>query len=174
MKNQKKKPEPSVRINYQIRISPVRVIRDDEQLGIIPTKKALQLAQNAGLDLVEVAPQARPPVCKIMDFGKYKYEQSVRDKNRKQSAKKNELKELRLGCKIAEHDIETKTNAARKFLSQGKTVQLNLFYKNRELAHKDEGFRVIEKMIEDLKEVGKVALKPKLQGHKLSCRLEPI
>jgi translation initiation factor IF-3 len=139
----------------------------------MPTYQARRLAEEAGLDLVEVAPHERPPVCRIMDYGKYKYEQSIKEKGRKQKSKDAEIKELRLRPKIGDNDILVKVNSARKFLEQGKKVQFNLIYKNRELAHKDEGFKVVDKVIEQLKDVGKIEIKPTLQGTKLFCRFEP-
>lgn len=169
----KKQKNDFVRVNERIKFSPVRVVKDGENLGVFPTYKARKMAQEAGLDLVEVAPNARPPVCSIMDYGKYKYQKSTRDKEKRQKAKNTELKQLRLRPKIAEHDIEIKSKAAFKFLEQGKNLQLNVMFKSREFAHKDQGFKVVEKVIEYVDSVGKVVLKPKFEGNRIICKLEP-
>jgi len=169
----KKEKNKFTRVNDQIRISPVRVVKDGEQLGVMPLDKAKRLARNAKLDLVEIAPQARPPVCNIIDYGKFRYQQSIKEKEIKQKSKTSEVKEIRLSPKIAVHDIDTKTKAARKFLEQGKKVQFNLLFKGRDLAHKDTGFAVVKRMAENLEDVAQVELKPKLDGKRLICRLEP-
>lgn len=169
----KKEKNQYTRVNDQIRFSPVRVVKDGEQLGIMPLENAKKLARNAKLDLVEIVPQARPPVCSIIDYGKYRYEQSIKEKESKQKSKNIEVKEIRLSPKIADHDVDTKTKAARKFIEQGKKVQLNLLFKGRDLAHKDTGFAVVTKITENLEDVAQVELKPKLEGKRLICRLEP-
>ena len=169
----KKEKNQFVRVNEKIRISPVRVVKDGLNIGVYPTYKARKMAQEEGLDLVEVAPHARPPVCSIMDYGKYKYQQSTKNKDKKKQ-KGVELKQIRLRPKIAEHDIETKSKAALKFLEQGKHLQLNVMFKSREFAHKDQGFKVVEKVIEYVDNVGKVVLKPKFEGNRIICKLEPI
>ena len=163
------------RVNFQIRVPNVRVVQDGKQLGVMPTDKARLLAQDAGLDLVEVAPQAQPPVCHIIEYDKYRYMQKQKEKEqaRKQKESAQELKELRLRPGIQDHDIETKANTARKFLEEGKKVQLNLQFKNREITHKDEGFKVMDKIIKSLVDVATVERQPKMEGFKLICRLEP-
>lgn len=170
------KPKQSfTRVNFQIRVPQVRVVRDGEQLGIMTTDAARRIAQDAGLDLVEVAPQAKPPVCHILDYDKYRYEQKQREKDakRKQKEQSSELKELRLRPAIQDHDIDTKVNAARRFLEDGHKVQFNLQYKNREITHKEEGFKVMNKIIEALKDVADVERAPKMEGFRLTCKLEP-
>src|SRR5204862_4667991 len=137
------------RINDQIRISPVRLIGvNGEQLGVVPTAQAMDLAREAQLDLVEVAANERPPVCKIMDFGKFRYQQSR--KGTKTKPHQQKLKEIRVRPKTGEHDIETKINQARKFLEHKDKVQLNVLFRGRELQHIDEGRRIIISMVEKL------------------------
>src|SRR3989344_425287 len=132
---QKFTKQQQTRINFQIRAYMVRVTQEGEQLGVMPIEKARQLAQEAYLDLVEVAPTANPQVCAIIDYGKFKYEQKIKEKEnrRKQRESTVEVKELRLSPRIDEHDMAVKSEAARKFLADGKKVQFNLKYKNREL-----------------------------------------
>ena len=142
-------------------------------LGAMPVEEAKKRARSSMLDLVEVAPQARPPVCKIMDFGKFKYEQGVKEKKQKSSQKSVQSKEIRLSPRIAEHDRQVKTNAARRFLKDGHKVNLRLEYKRRENAHKDLGFMVIKEVIESLSDVAKPQKTPNLDGRVLSCVLEP-
>jgi translation initiation factor IF-3 len=176
MKKKKKevKQKQAHRVNDRIRLSPVRVVaQDGEQLGEMPTDKARSIARSEGLDLVEVAPNARPPVCRIMDYSKFKYDQSLKDKKQRKN-KKAQLKEPRLSPDIADHDVDTKTAQARKHLQAGHTVQLKLRYKGRENAHKNLGFDVVNKMVENLAEVSKVAREPKIEGRVLHCLLEPV
>jgi translation initiation factor IF-3 len=171
-KKKKKQQQHQPRVNERIRFSPVRLVKDGKQIGIMPVDKARKMAYDLGLDLVEVNPNARPIVCSIMDYGKYCYQQSIKEKTNKKN-KGIEMKEVRLSPKIADNDINTKVKAASKFLSQGKKVQLTLIYKKRELSHKDEGFKVVNKMLEDLEEIAKVESRPKLSGDRLICKLEP-
>ena len=161
------------RINENIRLSPVMVIKDGDNLGSVPIKDALEMARREGMDLVEVSPNSRPPVCRIMDYGKYKYEKGVKEKNQKKKGKSSQIKEIRLRPSIDDHDVETKINAAKKFLLSGNRVQLRLFYKKRENVHRDRGFEVIERIIEATSEVGDVQNAPKLFGANLTCLLEP-
>ena len=160
------------RVNRQIRFSPVMVILDDQNLGTMPTERAFELAQKEGLDLVEIAPHARPPVCKIVDYGKFKYEQGIREKKAKQS-KTKQIKELVLSPVTADHDLETKANAAKRFLESGHKVQIKVKFRNRENAHKDLGFTMINKVIALLQEIGKTAKPPQLEGKFVSCIIEP-
>ncbi|MDE7233076.1 MAG: translation initiation factor IF-3, partial [Lachnospiraceae bacterium] len=123
-------------INEQIRDREVRVIGEDgEQLGVMPTKEALKLAEEAGVDLVKIAPTAKPPVCKIVDYGKFKYEQARKDKEAKKKQKIVEIKEIRLSPNIDTNDLNTKVNAARKFITKGDRVKVTLRFRGREMAH---------------------------------------
>lgn len=164
-----------VRINERIRISPVVVIdKDGKNLGTKGIKDAQYMARKDGLDLVEISPNSRPPVCRIMDYSKHKYEKSIKEKNQKRNSQTAQTKEIRLRPSIGKHDIDTKTKAARKFLAQGNKVQFRLQYRRRENAHKDQGFVVLDGIIEELKDIGLAVSKPKLNGNNLNCLIEPL
>ncbi|MFO0013697.1 MAG: translation initiation factor IF-3 [Planctomycetota bacterium] len=159
------------RVNNQIRISPLRVIGPDgTQLGVISADEALSRARDAGLDLVEVAPNERPPVCRIMDFGKYKYE-----KNKKSGHKTHQTKtkEIRLRPKTGDHDVETKVRQAIGFLKHKDKVQVTVMFRGREMAHVDEGRRVMEHVLNDLAEYSKLEQPPLQQGKKIIAMLAP-
>ncbi|MEZ6100950.1 MAG: translation initiation factor IF-3 [Pirellulaceae bacterium] len=159
-------------MNDQIRISPVRVISaDGEQLGIIPTDEAISIARDNGLDLVEVAPKEKPPVCRIMDYGKYKYQQNK--KHSKGHTHQVKTKEIRLRPKTGQHDIDFKVKRARQFLEHKDKVQISVLFRGRELAHVEEGRRVMESVIEDLLSVGKVESPPLQQGRRIICTIGP-
>jgi len=160
------------RINDQIRISPIRLIgAAGEQMGIVPTSDALNMAREANLDLVEVAPTERPPVCKIMDYGKYRYEQSR--KNSKQKTHQHKLKEIRVRPKTGEADVETKINQARKFLEHKDKVLVNVLFRGRELQHLEEGQRIILGILEKLADVAKVEKNPSMEGKRMTAMLAP-
>ncbi|MCS7022119.1 MAG: translation initiation factor IF-3 [Gemmataceae bacterium] len=159
------------RINEQIRISPVRLIgANGEQLGIIETRKALEMAYEAGMDLVEVDAHARPPVCKIMDYGKYKYAQS---KKTQQKSHQPKLKEIRVRPKTGEHDIETKINQARKILEHNDKVQINVLFRGREIQHIEEGERVMKQLLDALQNDARVEVPPRLEGKRMTAILAP-
>ena len=160
------------RINEQIRISSVRVVAEDgEQLGIIPTEDALAKARDAGLDLVEVAPNEKPPVCRIMDYGKYKYQRSKKAQGGQ--THHTRTKELRLRPKTGQHDIDFKVRQARQFLQQKNKVQVSVVFRGREIAHVDEGRRVIAGVVEQLLEFGKIEIPPSQQGRRIVCTIAP-
>ena len=159
-------------MNEQIRISPIRVIgAAGEQYGIIPTAQAMDLAREANLDLVEVAPTERPPVCKIMDYGKHRYEQSRKTNNQKSHQQK--LKEIRVRPKTGEEDINTKVNQARKFLEHKDKVLVNVLFRGRELQHIEEGQRIILGILEKLADVAKVEKHPSMEGKRMTAMLAP-
>ena len=159
------------RVNQQIRISPIRVIgADGSQLGVMPTDQALQQARDAGLDLVEVAPTVKPPVCRIMDYGKFKYERS---KKLSQHTHQTRTKEIRLRPKTGDHDIETKIRQAIGFLKHKDKVQVSVLFRGREMAHIDEGRRVMERAIEELNEFGKVEQPPQQMGKRMIATVAP-
>jgi len=161
----------TTRINEQIRISPVRVIGSGgEQLGIIPVDQALTRAREVDLDLVEVAPNERPPVCRIMDFGKYKYE---KNKKSHQPTHHTKTKEIRLRPKTGDHDIEFKVKQARGFLEHKDKVVVSVVFRGRELAHIDEGKKVMDRVVKELLEVGKLEAPPMNQGKRMICTLMP-
>lgn len=151
-------------MNDQIRLSPVRVVDQiGEMVGVIPTEDAMKLAQDAGLDLVEVAPNERPPVCRILDYGKFKYEQKKRAQ-KSQKAHHTQLKEIRLRPKTGDHDIQFKMKRARGFLEQRDKVKLNVFFRGRENAHHNRGREMLLEIIEALQDVAKVEKPPGMEG----------
>ena len=165
-------PQDGVRRNEQIRAREVRVIgADSEQLGILGRNDAIALAREHGLDLVEVAAAADPPVCRIMDYGKFKYET-------KQEAKKRQtivqIKEIKVRPKTDDHDFETKVRHIRRFLEDGDRVKVTVFFRGREIVHKDRGLAILERIISDVKEVGKVEQEPKAEGRTLQMLLTPL
>src|SRR5207253_7665342 len=165
--------EQQQRINEQIRISPVRLIgAGGEQIGVIPTAQALEMAKEANLDLVEVAPTERPPVCKIMDFGKFKFlqKQKAKDKTKTHHQK---LKEIRLRPKTGDHDVETKVNQARKFLEHKDKVLVYVLFKGREMQHIDEGQRIMRMVMEKLGDLAKVEKNPGMEGKRMTAMLAP-
>ncbi|MBX3426873.1 MAG: translation initiation factor IF-3 [Pirellulales bacterium] len=160
------------RINDQIRVSPIRVIgAEGDQLGVITRDEALERAREAGLDLVEVAPTEKPPVCRIMDFGKFKYQQKKRLNKGHTHHSKN--KEIRLRPKIGEHDFMTKANQARKFLGEKDKVVFSVVFRGRENAHVDEGFKLIQKVIAELADISKVEQHPSMQGRRIVVIFAP-
>jgi translation initiation factor IF-3 len=171
------RPESSFgpRINDRIRITPVRLIDENgEMVGVVETDEARRRAMDAGLDLVEIAADVRPPVCKIMDFGKYKYELSKKDKQGKK-AKGSEMKEVRLGrsMKIDPHDVEIRVNQALRFLMEGHKVQIVANYRGRELAHKQIGEAKLDDVVKKLCELGRLESAPKLAGKRLTAIIAP-
>jgi translation initiation factor IF-3 len=161
------------RVNEQIRISPVRLIgTNGEQLGVVPTSQALEMAREAQLDLVEVAPQERPPVCRIMDFGKFKFLQKQKQKDKTKSHQQK-LKEIRVRPKTGDHDVEVKVNQARKFLEHKDKVLVNVLFRGRELQHIEEGRRIITGMLEKLADVAKIEKAPSMEGKRMTAMLAP-
>jgi translation initiation factor IF-3 len=158
----------SPRINRRIRIPQVRVINDEgEQLGVIPTSEALAMAEERGLDLVEVSPKARPPVCKIMDYGKYMYQLSKRAKEAKKRQHVTVVKEVKMRPKIEPHDYDFKVRHAREFLAAGDKVKMTVIFRGRELAHKELGRRLMERAIEDLSDVANVEVAIRAEGRSM-------
>jgi translation initiation factor IF-3 len=159
------------RINEQIRISPVRLIGvNGEQLGVVPTSQALEMAREANLDLVEVAANERPPVCKILDYGKFRYQQSRKTDKKVHQQK---LKEIRVRPKTGQHDVDTKVNQARKFLEHKDKVLVNVQFRGRELQHIEEGQRIINAILEKLADVAKVEKAPSMEGKRMTAMLAP-
>lgn len=160
-----------MRRNEQIRISPVRVIAgENEQLGVLPLEEALRLAQEAGMDLVEVASNVRPPVCRIMDYGKWKYNQ----KKKQKKSHEQTLKEVRLRPKTDDHDRQIKINRARKFLQQGHKVQFTMRFRGRERAHREIGFAILRGIADDFGDRVKVERPPSMDGRNMVMILAPV
>ncbi len=163
-----------LRINDQIRISPVRLIDEqDEQIGVVETDEAKQRARDAGLDLVEVSPTAKPPVCKIMDYGKWKYAQQKKEQKAKSHAKKSELKGMRLRPNIDDHDLKFKTDKARKFLEDGDKVQFVMLFRGRQMAHQNLARDTMNGIVDLLEEVSKVEQPPRMMGRRMTMLLTP-
>ena len=160
------------RVNGQIRIKQIRVIgADGGQLGVLDTAVAQQLAHEAGLDLVEIAPNQRPPVCRIMDFGKYKYELKKKDQQSKRKQHHMQLKEVRLRPRIGEHDMEVKVRHAREFLEAGDKVQVNCLLRGREMMHQDLALKVMRKLFDLMQDIAKVEREPRLEGRRFVMTL---
>ncbi|HVX56419.1 MAG TPA: translation initiation factor IF-3 [Candidatus Saccharimonadales bacterium] len=156
-------------MNEQIRAPRLRVIDDDgKQLGILSRQEALAAAQERDLDLVEISPDADPPVCKIIDWGKYNYQRTKQQQKNRKSAKTLDMKQIRFGLKIGQHDLDIKLNRVRKFLEAGHKVKITLFYRGREQAHKEIGFQMAQKVIEDFGDTIIVDQQPQLAGRQLS------
>ena len=159
-------------INEQIRDKEVRVIgTDGEQLGIMSAKEALKLAEEAGVDLVKIAPTAKPPVCKIVYYGKYKYELTRKEKEAKKKQKVIETKEIRLSPNIDTNDLNTKINAARKFISKGDKVKVTLRFRGREMAHMANSKHILDDFAEALADVATVDKAPKVEGRSMAMFL---
>ncbi len=152
-------------MNEQITSATVRVIGlDGEQVGILKRNEAIQLAANQGLDLVEVSPESSPPVCKIMDYGKYKYKQSKKEKSTKKRQHSVQVKEIRFRPKIEEHDFNFKTNNARKFLEKGQKVKVTVQFRGREMAHLDFAKTLLQRVAAELEDVAKIDRDPQMEG----------
>lgn len=159
-------------INEQIRDKEVRVISEDgEQLGIMSAKEALKLAEEAELDLVKIAPTAKPPVCKIIDYGKYRYELARKEKEAKKKQKTIDIKEVRLSPNIEENDLNTKVNAARKFIEKGDKVKVTLRFRGREMAHMQHSKHVLDDFAEKLEDIAVIEKAPKLEGRSMQMFL---
>ena len=152
----------------------MRVIADDgQQLGIIPTSEALRIAQEKGLDLVEVAPGAEPPVCRIMDFGTFKYQQQKKQQEARKKQTVIQLKEIKVRPKTDEHDYQTKLKHIRRFLDAGDRCKVTVFFRGREIVHKDRGLTILNRIVEDLGELAKTEQEPKSEGRTMTMLLAP-
>ena len=167
--------EQRVRVNDQIRISPIRLIGGDgEQVGIVSIEEARERAEDAGLDLVEVAPEARPPVCKLMDYGKFKYEAQRKAREARKKQHVIQLKEVKFRPGIEDHDYEFKLRHARRFLDEGNKVKLTMMFRGRQMSHPELGREVLSRVVEDLKELGKVEQHPSMEGRTMTMVVAPI
>ncbi|NGX57657.1 MAG: Translation initiation factor IF-3 [Chlamydiae bacterium] len=164
----------NLRINKQIREQKLRVIDNDgNQVGIITLRDALAMAEEAGLDLVEIVPDATPPVCKIIDYGKYRYDQTKREKESKKARHQIRVKEVKIKPNIDVHDFETKLRHARKFLTEGNKVKLTCFFRGREMAHTEIGRGLLEKMCEELSDISTPEAQLKRMGRFIHVVLAP-
>lgn len=166
------KEEP--RINEQIRIKEIRVVGDEgEQLGVMSPREAMEIANERHLDLVEIAPTAKPPVCRIMDYGKYRYEQQKREKEAKKKQKVIDVKEVKFRPGIEDHDFEVKLKNAMRFLNDGDKVKCTIMFRGRELTHPELGEALLDRVAEKLKDVAVVARKSKLEGRNMIMIVDP-
>ena len=162
-----------MRINNRIRVREVRVIGENgEQLGVMQTLDALKRAEEAGLDLVEVAPTVTPPVCRIIDYSKYKYEQEKREKEARKKQRIVHIKEIRMGPKIGEHDYQFKLRFLEDFLKRGDKVKVTMMFRGREMAHIDLGRKVLDRLASDISAVGEVEASPRLEGRIFSMTIK--
>jgi len=157
-----------------IRIPEVRVIDSEgEQIGVMKTKEALDLAYSKGLDLVEISPTARPPVCKILDFGRYKYELQKKEKEKRKKSTTVAMKEMQYRPKIEEHDYQFKTRHVIDFLKNGHKVKLMVRFRGREMAHQEFGRKILDQLVEELAEIATVEVSPKMEGNTMSMVVNP-
>lgn len=162
------------RVNHRIRVPEVRLVGlDAEQLGIVPVEEAMRLAHEAGVDLVEVAPTARPPVCRIMDYGKFKYLQKKRAQEAKRSSTHIEVKEVKFRPKTERHDFETKMNRARRFLGENNRVKVTIMFRGREMAYTDAQRRRLLEISQQLADIAVLDVHPKMEGRTMSMMLNP-
>ena len=163
------------RVNQQIRISPVRVIdQEGEQVGIVPIERALELAEELGLDLVEVAPLARPPVCRIMDYGKFKYEEQRKAREARKKQHHIQLKEVKMRPGIEDHDFDFKTRHARRFLEEGNKVKVTMMFRGRQMAHPEIGREVLNRVLQEVQDVAKVEMSPTMEARSMTMVLAPL
>lgn len=169
-----KKRGPRTNINGRIRATQVRLIDENgRQLGVVPLAQALTSARGVQLDLVEVAPNVKPPVCKIMDYSRYKYEQEKRERETKKKQHIVHVKEIKMSSKIAEHDYQTKLNHLRKFLERKDRAKVTMFFRGREMAHVDIGRAILVRLVKDLADVGEPEGEAKKEGKLLILKLRP-
>ncbi|MBU4244144.1 MAG: translation initiation factor IF-3 [Pseudodesulfovibrio sp.] len=169
------KKQDLVRRNERIRIPKVRVVDEDgEQLGVLDTRDALDRAKEKGLDLVEVAPNADPPVCKIMDYGKFKYQQQKKLQEAKKKQTVIKIKEVKFRPKTDEHDYQTKLNKILQFLDDGDRCKVTVFFRGREIVHKDRGLKMLERVVTDTVDVAKVESRPMSEGRTMTMMLAPV
>ncbi len=166
--NRPPRKDDGIRINHDIKVEEVRVVDEDgEMKGVMSVADAVELAEAAGLDLVEVSPNASPPVCKILDYGKYKYEQQKKAAEARKKQKTVDVKEVKIRPGIEDHDYQVKMRNARKFLENGDKVKVTMRFRGREMAHQDIGMDLLKRMIEELSDIGKVDLHPKMEGRQI-------
>jgi len=161
-------------LNEEIRVREVRVIDETgKQLGIYPTREALRLAHERGLDLVEVAPNANPPVCRFLDYGKFMYERAKREREARRAQKQVDVKEIRIRPKIADHDVMVKTNQARDFLAEGAKVRVRVRFRGREITHQEIARELLDRIAEQMSDVAVVEQRPAMEGNTMLMILAP-
>lgn len=166
-------PSSEHRINLQIRVPKVRVVTDGKGIEEMDTKTAIRLAEEAGLDLVEVSPNQDPPVCKIIDYGKYKYEQQKKKKEQAKNQHVIHIKEIKLKPKIGDHDYDIKVKHGIEFLDKGDKVKFSLRFRGREMAHPELGMKIMDRVVKDVEEVGVVEAPAKMEGRQIIMVIAP-
>jgi translation initiation factor IF-3 len=169
----RRRPEQGLRINHRIRVPEVRVIAEEEQLGVMPTHEALRLAEEKGLDLVEISPRAFPPVCRIMDYGKYKYEEAKKKQQARKRASTVETKEIKFRPKTEEHDMAFKVKHVRRFLEGGNKVRLAVVFRGREITHPQTGMNVLNKVVDLCNDIATVEVTPNMEGRRMIMVITP-
>jgi translation initiation factor IF-3 len=169
----RRRPEQGLRINHRIRVPEVRVISEEEQLGVLPTHEALRLAEEKGLDLVEISPRAFPPVCRIMDYGKYKYEEAKKKQQARKRASTVETKEIKFRPKTEEHDMAFKVKHIRRFLEGGNKVRLAVVFRGREITHPKTGMNVLDRVVELCNDIATVEATPNMEGRRMIMVIAP-
>jgi len=170
----RRRPEQGLRINHRIRVPEIRVILDEgDQLGIMPTHEALRLAEEKGLDLVEISPRAFPPVCRIMDYGKYKYEEAKKKQQARKRASTVETKEIKFRPKTEEHDMDFKVKHVRRFLEGGNKVRLAVVFRGREITHPKTGMNVLNRVVEMCSDIATVEATPNMEGRRMIMVIAP-
>jgi translation initiation factor IF-3 len=169
----RRRPEAGLRINHRIRVPEVRVIAEEEQLGVLPTHEALRLAEERGLDLVEISPRAFPPVCRIMDYGKYKYEEAKKKQQARKRASTVETKEIKFRPKTEEHDMAFKVKHVRRFLEEGNKVRLAVVFRGREITHPQTGMAVLNKVVDLCNDIATVEATPNMEGRRMIMVIAP-
>lgn len=164
-----------MRINKEIRVPKVRLIgKDGKQIGIVPTAQALTQAQSDNLDLVEISPNANPPVCKIIDYGKYRYQMTKKERENKKAQHQAKLKEVKVKPNIDDHDLEVKTKRAREFIEKGNKVKVTCMFRGREMARPELGQKVVHRLVEALSDIAQTEAPPKQMGRNYSLVLAPM
>ena len=170
----RRRPEQGLRINHRIRVPEIRVIVDEgEQLGIMPTHEALRLAEEKGLDLVEISPRAFPPVCRIMDYGKFKYEEAKKKQQQRKKASTVETKEIKFRPKTEAHDMDFKVKHVRRFLEGGNKVRLAVVFRGREITHPQTGMKVLNRVVELCADIATVEATPNMEGRRMIMVIAP-
>ena len=163
------------RLNEAIRVKECRLIAyDGSQLGIYPIEQAQRIADNEGYDLVEIAPQAQPPVCRIMDYGKFKYDQAIKAKQARKNQSKIETKEMKFRPKIDIGDYTTKKKHVMRFLAAGSKVKITIMFRGREMSHPEQGLSILERLADDLKDVAVIENQPKMEGRNMRMLIAPL
>lgn len=168
-------PKNKIRKNEEIKSEEIRLVLDDgDQKGVVSLQEALQISRNKGMDLVEISPQSKPPVCKVMDFGSYLYQKKKEQKKQKVSQKTQSVKEIKFGIRISDHDFEVRTNKARSLLEKGHVVKVILQFRGREHTHPEIGLKRIQQMSETLEDIARQEFEPKNQGRSIVTELRPL